>query len=68
MLAFPAGMISLLQKVLQLYACEQLGPQHRQQQQRQGTTSEALLDELLGADETHWALIIRQRDGEGGVR
>jgi hypothetical protein len=57
--------IALLQKVLQLYACEQLG----QPQQDGGSGGgDGLVDELLAADEGQWARLIRQRSAAGSVR
>ena len=56
----------LLQKVLQLYACEQLG--QPQQGGGGGSGGDGLVDELLAADEGQWAGLIRQRSAGGGVR
>jgi hypothetical protein len=58
-------MIALLQKVLQLYACEQLG---QPQQGGGGGGGDGLVDELLAADEGQWARLIRQRSADGNVR
>ncbi|PSC76574.1 hypothetical protein C2E20_0188 [Micractinium conductrix] len=51
------GMVALLQKVLQLYACHQLG--QPQGSGGGGSSSDALLDELLAADEGLWTRLIR---------
>ena len=59
-------MIVLLQKVLQLYACEQLG--QPQQGGSSGGGGDGLVDELLAADEGQWARLIRQRSAGGDVR
>ncbi|KAL4418972.1 hypothetical protein ABPG77_000885 [Micractinium sp. CCAP 211/92] len=58
------GMVALLQKVLQVYACLQLG---QPQAGSGGSGSDALLDELLAADEALWGRLIRQRTAEGDV-
>lgn len=59
--------MALLQKVLQLYARQQLGaPQ--QGGSSSGGASEALVDELLAADESLWERLMRQRASEGSVR
>lgn len=59
------GMVALLQKVLQVYACVQLG--QPQAGSSSGGGSDALLDELLAADEALWGRLIRQRAAEGDV-
>ena len=63
-------MLALLQKVLQIYACEQLGqPQQAGGGGGSGSSGgEGLVDELLAADEGQWAGLIRQRSAEGSVR
>lgn len=62
-----AGMVALLQKVLQIYACQQLGtPQAGGDKQRGG--GDAAVDELLAADEALWTRLIRQRADEGSIR
>lgn len=65
----PAGMVALLQKVLQVYAQVQLGGSSAQQQQQQGgSASDALLNDLLAADEATWGAVIRQRAKEAEIR
>ena len=69
--SLPTGMVALLQKVLQLYACHQLG--QPQGSGGGGSSSDALLDELLAADEGLWTRLIRAnadtiRCEEGGCR
>ncbi|EFN59214.1 hypothetical protein CHLNCDRAFT_138166 [Chlorella variabilis] len=60
------GMVALLQKVLQIYACQQLGtPQAGGDKQRGG--GDAAVDELLAADEALWTRLIRQRADEGSI-
>ncbi|KAI7839062.1 hypothetical protein COHA_007204 [Chlorella ohadii] len=60
------GMVALLQKVLQLYACQQLSQPQAGAGGSSGSDSDALLDELLAADEGMWTRLIRQRASEGG--
>lgn len=50
MLVF-AGMIALLQKMLQLYAAKALC---------QGSNSRSPVDEVISAGEQHWELVIKQ--------
>ncbi|PRW58323.1 hypothetical protein C2E21_3211 [Chlorella sorokiniana] len=59
------GMVALLQKVLQVYACQQLSQPPAGGSS--GGASDALLDELLAADEALWTRLIRQRASEGGA-
>ena len=61
-------MVALLQKVLQLYACQQLSQPQAGSAAGTGGAGDALLDELLAADESLWTRLIRQRASEGGAR
>ncbi|KAL4431208.1 hypothetical protein ABPG75_006464 [Micractinium tetrahymenae] len=61
------GMVALLQKVLQVYACLQLGQAQAGSGGGSGSGSDALLDELLAADEALWGRLIRQRAADGDV-
>ena len=63
-------MVALLQKVLQLYASRQLS-QHQAGQSGSSSGGDALdaaLSELLAADESEWAALLRQHAQEGAVR
>lgn len=59
-----AGLVSLLQKALQVYAGRQLS-------QQQGASSEGadgVLTQLLAADEAQWAAMVRQQAEQGTIR
>lgn len=58
------GMVALLQKVLQLYACHQLS-QPQAGSGSGGSGGDSLIDELLAADESLWGNMISQRAGDG---
>jgi hypothetical protein len=61
-----SGMVALLQKVLQLYASRQLSQQAAQQ--AGGDKADAVLSELLEADESQWAALVRQHAEHGDIR
>ncbi|GAB4822728.1 hypothetical protein N2152v2_009774 [Parachlorella kessleri] len=62
------GMVALLQKVLQLYASRQLSQQQAGQSSSSGTDAlDAALSELLAADESQWAALLRQHAQKDGV-
>ncbi|KAI3433341.1 hypothetical protein D9Q98_003159 [Chlorella vulgaris] len=61
------GMVVLLQKVLQLYACQQLSTGQGAAGSRERSGGEAAVDELLAADESMWTRLLRQQVSEAGL-